>query len=545
MWKNLTMGQRAALIKIAVNSGVYNIDDIVNTYNSYAKGGELGDDNTLSPIKVEPFKLGDAPSFTVEGYDDIDTTPLQRPRTIENNEPVMTKKVNTPYVPETNVLIANNPNVKPSLYINNREVFEGNANFYRDDYLYRVNREGRSLTQGDINKAYNNIRVDTGSSRAGVGGYTKDIDIHMANRLIPGEDLSHEYSHALDNSLQMTGLAGSKSKVYLQQAYPQFTRSSPNMNIWKERRAVNTSLRKYFYDKSKGKFGEDLDHYIDKLSGKDIKEGIKSLNTEYLTPEMFNEGNLQSVKEALKNVAYNPLAQTKFTNYAANGGLLNIYGNGGYKPSENIKSRITKWEGSSMKTNRPFSAEAAAFNRYLPKEAFNQLNQSQLDGLFSYSYNVGSGNFNKRVVPVLKEYLTGRASVKDVQNAMWASKDSKLKGLATRRKIERSLFGGDFNVNAVTHKKGKLGVSVNLPKVNDVYIPSMDIINLPKTNYMQPSPLPTIPQLQFNTIEYTPLPQIEVPYAPQEEYVPNYTLSNIMNMFNNIKKPSDVSIHIN
>ena len=41
MWKDLSMGERAALIKIAVDSGVYSIDDIVNTYNSYAEGGPI------------------------------------------------------------------------------------------------------------------------------------------------------------------------------------------------------------------------------------------------------------------------------------------------------------------------------------------------------------------------------------------------------------------------------------------------------------------------------------------------------------------------
>ena len=34
MWKDLSMGERAALIKIAVDSGVHSIDDIVNTYQN-------------------------------------------------------------------------------------------------------------------------------------------------------------------------------------------------------------------------------------------------------------------------------------------------------------------------------------------------------------------------------------------------------------------------------------------------------------------------------------------------------------------------------
>ena len=53
MWKDLSMGERAALIRIAVDSGVHSIDDIVNTYNSYAEGGELKD---ITPTKTTPTK---------------------------------------------------------------------------------------------------------------------------------------------------------------------------------------------------------------------------------------------------------------------------------------------------------------------------------------------------------------------------------------------------------------------------------------------------------------------------------------------------------
>ena len=121
------------------------------------------------------------------------------------------------------------------------------------------------------------------------------------------------------------------------------------------------------------------------------------------------------------------------------GGIL--YKDGGYKPSSSIKKRISNWEGSSMKTNRSFEAEARDFNASLPKGATSRLSQTQLDGLYSYSYNVGAGNFRKRVNPILTRYLAGQATIQDVQRAMWASKDNQLRGLANRRKKERSMLG--------------------------------------------------------------------------------------------------------
>ena len=119
----------------------------------------------------------------------------------------------------------------------------------------------------------------------------------------------------------------------------------------------------------------------------------------------------------------------------------NSYAEGGYKPSSRIKKQIANWEGSSMKTNRSFEAEARDFNASLPKGATSKLTQEQLDGLYSYSYNVGAGNFRKRVNPALTRYLAGKATIQDVQRSMWASKDSQLRGLAKRRNAERAMLG--------------------------------------------------------------------------------------------------------
>lgn len=141
------------------------------------------------------------------------------------------------------------------------------------------------------------------------------------------------------------------------------------------------------------------------------------------------------IKESVNNCIYN-LSDIR--------NRYNIYANGGYKPSESIKKRITNWEGSSMRTNRSFQAEANDFNRVIPSSIRSKLSQQQLDALYSYGYNVGMGNLKKRVLPTLTNYVQGKASNEDVQKSMWASKDNELRGLTTRRNIERSLFGGKY-----------------------------------------------------------------------------------------------------
>lgn len=141
------------------------------------------------------------------------------------------------------------------------------------------------------------------------------------------------------------------------------------------------------------------------------------------------------IKESVNNGIYN-LSDIR--------NRYNMYAEGGYKPSESIKKRITNWEGSSMRTNRSFQAEANDFNRVIPSSVRSKLSQQQLDALYSYGYNVGMGKLKKRVLPTLTNYVQGKASNEDVQKSMWASKDNELRGLTTRRNIERNLFGGNY-----------------------------------------------------------------------------------------------------
>lgn len=169
----------------------------------------------------------------------------------------------------------------------------------------------------------------------------------------------------------------------------------------------------------------------------------------------------------------------------------NKYKDGGYKPSSRIKKQISNWEGSSMKTNRSFEAESRDFNASLPKGATNKLTQEQLDGLYSYSYNIGAGNFRKRVNPVLARYLAGQATIQDVQRYMWASKDSQLRGLTKRRSAERAMLGNyahmDFGPLSDTTT---MIINHYLPKTEPIEIPQLqfyDMSDAPKPIELEPS----------------------------------------------------------
>ena len=207
----------------------------------------------------------------------------------------------------------------------------------------------------------------------------------------------------------------------------------------------------------------------------------------------------------------------------------NQYKNGGYKPSSTIKKRISDWEGASMKTNRSFDAEARDFNASLPQGATSRLTQQQLDGLYSYSYNVGAGNFKKRVNPVLTKYLAGQATIQDVQRSMWASKDSKLRGLANRRNAERAMLGSYTPMDF-----GPLSDTTTM--MIKQYLPSENEST-------------EIPQLQFGEAFNTQQPTVDFgtpPYSTDSgiDYnEPKSSLADVLDMIQMIKSPRRINIY--
>lgn len=176
--------------------------------------------------------------------------------------------------------------------------------------------------------------------------------------------------------------------------------------------------------------------------------------------------------------------------------------NGGkWRSSDSIRKRISDWEGASMKTNRPFDVEDVAFYNSIPKDIVDKLNNDMLDSLYSYSYNVGSGNFKKRVVPKLVGLFNGTNTVEDVQNSMYAKLDNKLRGLTKRRNVERQMFGNAYNAKypkVQTNENNNYSylnpINTNVERKYDNYItkPSInDYITKPNINFVDTNNLIT------------------------------------------------------
>lgn len=398
MWKDLSMGEKAALIKIAVDSGIHSIDDIVNTYNSYAEGG---------PIR---------------SYKD------------------WSSKLSSYWGEDIN----------------------------KHDY--------------DYEKYYND---------------NPEAAYEQLNSILNGG-----HGHFPDG-----GASGTYKKLS-HPTYPDLGEKS-----WSNNDTI-------FHLSERQAFG-DSDRILDYL-GSDLNYNRGS------TKVMYKDGYILPTITITPKGSSIELVPNKFhTGWVYSDSPSRAYKYGGYKPSSRIKKQISDWEGSSMKTNRSFEAEARDFNASLPKGATSKLTQEQLDGLYSYSYNVGAGNFRKRVNPVLTRYLAGQATIQDVQRSMWASKDNKLGGLAKRRNAERAMLGNytpmDFGPLSNTTT---MMINHYLPETEPIEIPQLqfnDIINIPKPIELEPS---------------TPYSSSDIDFSD-----PGSSLANALDIIQMIRHPRKINIY--
>ena len=200
----------------------------------------------------------------------------------------------------------------------------------------------------------------------------------------------------------------------------------------------------------------------------------------------------------------------------------NLYGNGGnkprYKSSGNIRKQISTWEGATMKTNIPFDEMDIMFNQVLPEGALEKLSQEQLDGLYSFAYNVGTGRFKTRTAPTLAKYLQGNATIEDVKSTMWASGDKKYRGLANRRKKERSMLGA------------YVPVQETIPMTTPLTTPTVTPIDI--TPAVQPI-VKSNPVIQDN-IETLPL-VFDIESQKESNYTPGFF--DYVSYINQIRQP--------
>lgn len=208
----------------------------------------------------------------------------------------------------------------------------------------------------------------------------------------------------------------------------------------------------------------------------------------------------------------------------------NLYGNGGYVPSDRLQKDIATWEGAEMKRNAPFSEVTRQFNAVIPADIRAKLSTNQLDALYSYGYNVGMGNLKKRVLPVLTAYTKGKASNEDVQKSMWASRDSELRGLTRRRNWEREMFGGNYR-SQYTGKPSSYEIPQSFfDNINEqIQIPQ---VQMPDNMATDPETIYKAPKIDETLFVKPEVKETQPVHNPQQEKLQGLqNLYTVMGMF--------------
>ena len=509
MWKDLSMKDKASYIRMGVENGITDLGTIREIYNKFAEGGELKNKYpTINPSKVPPF-LRNITRYFNRTSKNIGETIDEAKTYIKQKQNTLNKFIDNIPTTEDDIRLNIYNNINPnSGYDNPVERIIGAITGMKSDNMWNRDPVTDAAFATYLNIPNNKRKYHTELSKSKYrptkgntigevyrlplenNDFDKGMIIKSANNVKIGESKAANYlpitgADILGNYTVSRGIDNKGEYVSYYDTY--------DLNPFKG-----------FFAKRAGNKAPGFIQNIEDLS--------LGLGTPFTLYDRIYLDDYYGVKTSLPKDSYygGYLPEVVITpdHKHAEGGPIKkslegiLYKDGGYKPSSRIKKQIADWEGSSMKTNRSFEAEARDFNASLPKGATSKLTQEQLDGLYSYSYNVGAGNFRKRVNPALTRYLTGIGTIQDVQRSMWASKDSQLRGLAKRRNAERAMLGSytpmDFGPLSSTTT---MMINQYLPESKPIEIPQL-IFNRDFSDIQPTEPIETssyeVPEVDYN-----------------------------------------------
>lgn len=400
---------------------------------------------------------------------------------------------------------------------------------YNEEYKHRA---GQFLDALALTSALGAIGTQIGAANVankamGVGMSTPEYNklMGMSKNLDTANTIFEGIGMPIDIYQASEGFVNNDMKQALTNTYSVLTPIS---------KLIKVSNPKYYWLKPAASFTGNLMEPLSKIfkEGGPIKKSYKDFSTrlskawnnqdlskdDYDYQKYYNDGPEEAYRqlESIEHGGKGHVDYSYLDNYLGNKKSLggNLYGDGGnkprYKSSSNIRKQISTWEGATMKTNTPFDKMDTMFNQVLPEGALEKLSQEQLDGLYSFAYNVGTGRFKTRTAPTLAKYLQGNATIEDVKGTMWASGDKKYRGLANRRKKERSMLGD--------------------------YVPVQETISMTTPLDITPAAQPIIesnPVIQDN-IETFPL-AFNIESQKESDYTPGFF--DYVNYINQIRQP--------
>nr|DAO34810.1 MAG TPA: Lysozyme [Crassvirales sp.] len=471
-WNDLSMKDRASYIRMGVENGITDLDTIREVYNKFAEGGPIEKNNNnvtngwhkpwqyFIPYNVSQGAMslirtihnGKMPTaHNIDRSVKTGSTPqsvflldrarqerymLQNGYTVDDSGDYgLVKKA----VGNRNLPIYQTPglaydddghmNVIGNMYDNNGFYWLGN-----DGYISHGGSYPTAIYYNDKDNTFyqrgwdlNDYGEDENKQRKGTYSTYNTITKTLANALdFAGNPMVISTGYRKTpyniNNITIEPPTTNDALTTLQRSFNSWLQKNKNSSIFEPYNDVFDASKFYNYV-----YDDNGDIVYD-------SNGMPVINRNNPKKEIHNGIIVNTTK---------PIEVVAERNQKALGG--NLFADGGnkprYKSSSNIRKQISTWEGATMKTNTPFDEMDTMFNQVLPKGALEKLSQKQLDGLYSFAYNVGTGRFKTRTAPTLAKYLQGNATIEDVKSTMWASGDKKYRGLANRRKKERSMLG--------------------------------------------------------------------------------------------------------
>ena len=315
-WNELSMAEKADVMKLAIEGGVYDLDSIRNGYNKFAEGGGMEESMNTIPEDYAPLA---------------------------------------------------SPTWQPAINKMKQDSYKSNV----EDFAYRVQKMHPEITQQQGEEAYKSVPIIASDSRRGrelgkyvfgdesgygqrimlypnrmkedqsVGGLTKEDQLGSAM----GHETNHLYVHTLlgDNHTD-------EEKALLDAAYPDDLFHVPEGgNIYDEKRAYNMQVRNALSKTYGNVVGADYDKATKKMKPNDVMWNYSQLGSGYMSDyqkvkqkykkgSKWDQNQVDAILKATKDVAYNPTVNPyeygEGVNYAALGGpiveaAMNEYKNGG------------------------------------------------------------------------------------------------------------------------------------------------------------------------------------------------------------------------
>lgn len=451
-WDNLSLAEKAEMMRVAINNGMLTLPEIKDAYNEFAQGGPL----TGWTKKDEAGYRHWRNNLPKNLRDTNDTDYDMRAAYKAGMQPEWHPEDNSYHLgsrdPKTGRILKapHHPTFLQAL------VTDAGMGYYpttdKDGNTYTETWKGNEEVQDMLS----NLHAE-GGNQFGMGG-PEDARYKHATTLYKGYvDAGVNPQAALELVNQQvaekgwnTWASGDNRKFnnaddfikhtvdYHTRMYPDTLNADNFTQFFK-----GLEFGKHRYNPNVQKYKKDL-----LLTRPGVKKRINKYRSTlgqqplaFVDSPYFNYPSEDNVVPISDTLLIDP-SLIEQENITALGG--NLYKGGGYAPSKKLQSDIATWEGTEMQRNAPFSEVTKQFNAVIPKNIQARLSTDQLDALYSYGYNVGMGNLKKRVVPTLNAYVNNKASREDVQRSMWASKDNELRGLTRRRNWERAKFGGGY-----------------------------------------------------------------------------------------------------